>query len=358
MLHVLSPGMPGRPGSLGRTSDAMNETTMIDRSLPLVDLHRHLDGCVRLETILDLGRRHALPLPAWDVEGLRPHTQVSGRQPGVMEFITKFRWMTGVMVDLDAVRRIARENVEDARREGLDHVELRFSPWFMAEPHGLDPAGVVEAVADGVATAARDLGQRVGLIGILSRTYGPVVASRELDALLAHRDRLVAVDLAGDEAAFPGGLFVEHFRRVRDAGLHVTIHAGEADGAYSVRQAVEQLGAERIGHAVRAVDDPALLDLMAARGVAIEANLTSNVQTSTVTDYASHPLRRFLERGLLATINTDDPGISGITLVHEYETAAPAAGLTPAQIRQAQRNAVEASFLDPGERRALLDRAT
>jgi adenosine deaminase len=255
------------------------------------------------------------------------------------------------------VRRIAWENVEDARREGLDYVELRFSPWFMAEPHGLDPAGVVEAVADGVAAGARDLGQRVNLIGILSRTYGPVVAARELDALLAHRDRLVAIDLAGDEARFPGGLFTGHFRRVRDAGLRVTVHAGEADGARSVRQAIEELGAERIGHAVRAPEDPALLDLMAERGVAIEANLTSNVQTSSVPDYASHPLRRFLERGLLATINTDDPGISGITLAHEYEVAAPAAGLAPEQVRQAQRNSVAVAFLSSGEREALLSRA-
>jgi len=327
---------------------------MIDRSLPFIDLHRHLDGCVRLETMLELGRRHHVPLPAWDVEGLRPHTQVNGRQRGVMEFIAKFRWMTGVMVDLDAVRRIARENVEDARREGLDHVELRFSPWFMAEPHGLDPAGVVEAVADGVAAAVRDLGQRASLIGILSRTYGPIVAARELDALLAHRDRLVAVDLAGDEARFPGELFVGHFRRVRDAGLHVTVHAGEADGAHSVRQAIEDLGAERIGHGVHAVDDPDLLDLMAEQGVAIEANLTSNVQTSTVPGYADHPLKRFLQRGLIATINTDDPGISGITLAYEYDVAAPAAGLLPEEIRQAQRNAVEASFLTPAERQALL----
>jgi adenosine deaminase len=331
---------------------------MIDRSLPFIDLHRHLDGCVRPETILELGRRHGVPLPAWDVAGLRPHITVDGRQPGVMEFIAKFRWMTGVMADLDAVRRIAWENVEDARREGLDYVELRFSPWFMAAPHGLDPAGVVEAVADGVAAAARDLGQRVNLIGILSRTYGPLVAARELEALLAHRDRIAALDLAGDEAGFPGELFVEHFRRARDAGWHVTVHAGEAAGAHSVRQAVEELGAERIGHAVHALEDPPLLDLMAERGVAIEANLTSNVQTSTVSDYASHPLRRFLERGLLATINTDDPGISGITLAHEYEVAAPAAGLAPEQIRQAQRNAAAAAFLAPGEREALLNRGS
>ena len=326
---------------------------MIDPTFPLIDLHRHLDGSVRLATILDLGRQHNLPLPAWDMEGLRPHVQVTEPQPGVLAFITRFRWMTGVMVDTEAVRRIAYENVEDARGEGLAYVELRFSPWFMAEPHGLDPAAGVEAVADGVAAGARDCGARVGLIGILSRTYGPGIAARELDALLAHRAKLVALDLAGDEVRWPGEHFVGHFRRARDAGLHVTVHAGEADGAHSVRQAIEGLGAERIGHAARAVEDPALLDLMAQRGIAVECNLTSNVQTSTVPDYRSHPLRRFLEHGLLATINTDDPGISGITLKHEYEVAAPAAGLSPGQIRQAQRNALEVAFLAPADRAAL-----
>ncbi len=330
---------------------------MIDRTLPLIDLHRHLDGSVRLETILDLGRRHGLPLPAWDVEGLRPHTQVSGRQPGVMEFIAKFRWMTGVLADPEACRRVARENVEDARAEGIDYIELRFSPCFMAEPHGLDPAEVVEAVAEGAEAGAREQGVGVGLIGILSRTYGPDAAWRELEALLAHRERFVALDLAGDEARWPGELFVEHFRRARAAGWRVTVHAGEAAGPESVWQAIEGLGATRIGHGVRAVEDPRLLDHMVARRIGIEANLTSNVQTSTVRDYASHPLRLFLERGLLATINTDDPGISAIDLAHEYERAAPAAGLGPAAIRQAQANALETAFLDAGEKRRLRERA-
>ena len=122
---------------------------MIDPTLPLIDLHRHLDGNVRLETILDLSRQHGLPLPVWDVEGLRPFIQVTEPQPGVMAFIAKMRWMTDVLVNYDACRRVAYENIADAQHEGLDYVELRFSPWFMAESYGLDPAGMVEAVADG-----------------------------------------------------------------------------------------------------------------------------------------------------------------------------------------------------------------
>jgi adenosine deaminase len=323
---------------------------MIDPALPLLDLHRHLDGSVRLETLLDLGLKHNLPLPARDLDGLRPHVQVTEPQPGLRAFLARFKWMTTVLVDLDACRRIAYENVEDAKREGIDYLELRFSPWFMAEPHHLDPAGVVEALADGVASGARAFGVRVNLIGILSRHYGPEIAQRELAAILHHRQRFVALDLAGDEGNWPGELFVEHFRRAREAGLQVTVHAGEGAGPESVWQAIRELGATRIGHAARAADDPALLDFMAEHHIGIEANLTSNVQTSTVRDYASHPLKAFLERGLLATLNTDDPGISAIDLPHEYNVAAPQAGLTREQIAQAQRNALEIAFLSDDER--------
>lgn len=327
---------------------------MINPNLPFIDLHRHLDGSTRLETILDLGRKHNLPLPAWDVESLRPHVQVTDPQPGVMAFLEKYKWLIAVLVDYDACRRVAYENVEDLLREQIDYAELRFSPWFMAEGNGLDPQGVVEAVVDGVEAGVRDFGVPVQLIGILSRTYGPEIGNRELQSLLAYKDHLAAVDLAGDEARFPARLFVDHFKKVRDAGLQVTVHAGESDGADSIRDAVELLGAARIGHAVHAFESPAVIEMLRSRHIGIETNLTSNVQTSTVESFAAHPLRRFLEAGLLATINTDDPGISAITLKHEYLVAAPAAGLTRRQIHQAQANALETAFLHPLDKQTLL----
>jgi adenosine deaminase len=194
----------------------------------------------------------------------------------------------------------------------------------------------------------------VNLIGIISRTYGTEIARRELAALLEWKDQIVAIDLAGDEAAFPGELFIDHLEIARDAGWKVTIHAGESSGPASVRQAIQDLGADRIGHAVSAVEDPSLMELMAEKGIGIEANLTSNIQTSTVPDYTSHPLRQFLEFGLCGTINTDDPKISRIDIKYEYEVAAPAAGLSIDQIHQAQRNALQAAFLSEQEKERLL----
>ncbi|HOV06596.1 MAG TPA: adenosine deaminase, partial [Anaerolineaceae bacterium] len=139
---------------------------MISKDLPLIDLHKHLDGSIRLETILDLGLKHNLPLPATTLDGLRPFVQVSTPQPGVMKFIEKFKWMTGVLVDYDACRRVAYENIEDAFLEGIDYIELRYSPWFMAEAHHLSPEGVIEAVSDGIQTGEQDFNIKVNQLGI------------------------------------------------------------------------------------------------------------------------------------------------------------------------------------------------
>ena len=320
---------------------------------PLLDLHRHLDGSVRLETILDLGRLHKIPLPGNSLDELRPHVVVTTPQPGLIEFLAKFKWMTAVLADYDACRRVARENVEDAHREGIRYIELRFSPAFMADAHNLDPSRVTAAVIEGAREGEAVSGVKANLIGILTRTYGPVRARRELRALLDHKNEITALDLAGDEGNWPAELFVEHFKEGRGAGWQVTVHAGEAAGAQSIVTAIEQLGATRIGHAVRAAEDAAVMDLLRERRIGIEANLTSNVQTSTVPDYASHPLKKFLESGLLATINTDDPGISGIDLAYELDVAAPAAGLNESQVIRALENAWEIAFLGPEEKARL-----
>jgi adenosine deaminase len=322
---------------------------------PLVELHRHLDGNVRIETVLDLARRHGLELPAWTVEGLRPYVQITEREPSLVHFIAKFALLRRVMVDYDAVRRIVRENLEDAAREGIDYIELRFSPYFMGEEHGLDTFGVVDAVCDALEEGRGTIPVRAKLIGIISRHYGPETGRVELAAAIRGRERgVVALDLAGDEAHFPGELFVRHFQEAREAGLRTIAHAGEAAGAASVRQAVLGLGAERIGHGIRAIEDPAVLDLLAERQVPLEVCPTSNLHTSTVPDYRSHPLPALLRRGLRCTLNTDDPSISGLDLAHEYRVAAGELGLSAAEIRRMQETAVEAAFLTPTEREELL----
>ncbi|MDF3827725.1 MULTISPECIES: adenosine deaminase [unclassified Pseudocitrobacter] len=326
---------------------------MIDTTLPLTDIHRHLDGNIRAQTILDLGRQHNLTLPASSLEALIPHVQVTSNEPDLVSFLSKLDWGVKVLANLDACRRVAYENIEDAARNGLHYVELRFSPGYMAMTHQLQVEGVVEAVIAGVREGCRDFNVEARLIGIMSRTFGETACLRELDALLAHRDGITALDLAGDELGFPGSLFLSHFNRARDAGLRITVHAGEAAGPESIWQAIRELGAERIGHGVKAVEDAALMEFLAKQRIGVESCLTSNIQTSTVPSLAQHPLKIFLEHGVLASINTDDPAVQGIDIQHEYRVAAPAAGLTPAQIRQAQINGLEIAFLSEAEKSAL-----
>jgi adenosine deaminase len=324
-------------------------------NLPLIELHRHLDGSVRLSTILELARENNVVLPAWEVERLRPYVQITEKQPGVMAFITKFKYMTAVMVNQACCYRIAYEAVEDLKNEQIDYAELRFSPWFMAEANALDASAVVEGVVQGVKDASRVFNLPVGLIGILSRTYGAEVAWKELTALQSCRDDILALDLAGDEIHFPGELFVDHFKKARDLGWQVTVHAGEACGPQSIWQAILELGAQRIGHAVSAFQDPVLIEYLREHQIGIESSLTSNIQTSTVEDYLLHPLKRFLEEDIQATINTDDPGISAVTLDDEYVRAFHEAGLTEQQLQQVQLNAIRQAFLSEEQKKELLN---
>ncbi|MGF1903852.1 adenosine deaminase [Aliivibrio salmonicida] len=330
---------------------------MITKTLPLTDLHRHLDGNIRIETILDLGQKFGLALPAYDLEALRPHVQIVEVEPSLVAFLSKLDWGVAVLGDLDACRRVAYENVQDAMNAQIDYAELRFSPYYMAMKHNLSIAGVVEAVVDGVEAGCRDFGIKTNLIGIMSRTFGQEACQKELDGLLSQKNKLVAIDLAGDELGQPGDRFVNHFKQVRDADLRVTVHAGEAAGAESMWQAINELGAIRIGHGVKAVEDPKLLEFLAKNNIGIESCLTSNIQTSTVASFESHPIKTFLEYGVKVCLNTDDPAVEGIELPHEYNVAAPKVGLTQEQIRQIQINGLELAFLSDAEKQALRDMA-
>ncbi|RAT12821.1 MULTISPECIES: adenosine deaminase [Lonsdalea] len=332
---------------------------MIDPHIPLTDIHRHLDGNIRPQTILELGRQFNIALPGQDLESLRPHVQIVDNEPDLLSFLKKLDWGVNVLGSLDACRRVAYENVEDAIRAGLDYAELRFSPYYMAQAYQLPLEGVVEAVIDGIQAGCRDNDDKVmiRLMGIMSRTFGTQACQQELSSLLAYKDSITALDLAGDELGYPGELFTDHFRQARDAGWHISVHAGEAAGAESIWQAINQLGAERIGHGVAAIVDRKLMEYMAEHQIGVESCLTSNIQTSTVHSLLAHPLVHFLRHGMLATINTDDPAVQGIEIEHEYNIAAPQAGLTPENIHQAQENGLTVSFIGEQEKEQLRRKA-
>ena len=327
---------------------------MIKSTLPLLDLHRHLDGNIRPATIWQLANQNEITLPTNNLEAFIPYVQIQDSEANLLAFLKKLDWGVAVLKNLDDIKRVAYENVEDAFNAGLTYAELRFSPYYMAMNNNLLIADVVDAVIDGVKLGMKSFNVKINLIGILSRTFGVKQCQLELDALLAHKDNLVAIDLAGDEYNFPGELFVEHFKQVQNSGLHVTVHAGEAGNSQSVWQAITELGATRIGHGVATINDEKLMTYMLNHNIAIESCLTSNYQTGTVNDLSQHPLKGFLDFGIKACLNTDDPAVQGIELKHEFDVAINTLQFSQNEINQLQKNAIEVSFLSANEKNSLL----
>ncbi len=327
---------------------------MFNKQLPLVDLHRHLDGNIRPKTIWQLAQQNDIKLPADNFEDFLPFVQITDSEADLVSFLKKLDWGVGVIKTLDDVVRIGYENVEDAFKANIDYAELRFSPYYISMTHNLPIKGVVASIIEGVNIGRKNFKIKINLIGILSRTFGVDCCQDELNALLAYKDDLVAIDLAGDEYNFPGHLFESHFEQVRDAGLKVTVHAGEAAGPESVWHAIEKLGATRIGHGVACAKDEKLMTYMAQHKIGIESCLTSNYQTGTINDLSSHPIQKFLANGLTVCLNTDDPAVENIELGYEFSLATNTVGLNIDQISQLQKNAVHMSFLSDQEKNALL----
>ncbi|MFB0980181.1 MAG: adenosine deaminase [Alteromonadaceae bacterium] len=326
---------------------------MHNKQLPLIDLHRHLDGNIRPQTVWQLAKKNNILLPEDNFEDFLPHIKITHNEADLLAFLKKLDWGVKVLSTLDDVVRIGFENVEDACLANIDYAELRFSPFYIAMTHQLPIEGVVEAIIEGIKQGCKKYPTKINLIGILSRTFGVENCETELNAILAHKDSITALDLAGDEYNFPGTLFERHFKKASDAGLQITVHAGEAAGPESVWHAIEKLGATRIGHGVACVKDQKLMDYMLKHKIGIESCLTSNYQTGTIKDLSNHPIKTFLANGLNVCLNTDDPAVENIELKDEFNLATDLLKLSEKQITQLQNNAIDMSFLSNKEKESL-----
>lgn len=325
------------------------------RRWPKVDLHCHLEGALRPETVLDLFRKNHRRFQDTPVAALRPRIQVNGTERNLFDFLAKFDFFMPSLETEDDLWRIVIEAVEDAHRDGVVYLELRFCPHFIADHAGLSPRGVVEAVVMGKGMAERRFPTRVELIVIIPQYGGERVGEEAVDLALAFRDRGTrGVDIAGDIRQIDLAHYARVCRRAAAEGLGVTIHAGEIAPAESVRTAVMELGASRVGHGIRAVEDEAVMDLLRERKVLLEVCVTSNLQTRAAASLAEHPLRRLIESGVRVSVNTDDPGISAITLSHEYATLAQGLGFDPSLFLRMNLDALAAAFTTAARSNELL----
>jgi adenosine deaminase len=325
-------------------------------ALPKVDLHRHLEGSLRLGTLSDIAQEHGIDLPSYDIERLRPFVTVTDDEPDFHSFLQKFSLLRRFYTTQAAIERVAYEAVADAAADNIKYLELRFNPVALARVQGFSLDEVTTWVCNAVARAQRDYEVRANLILQIGRDERVETASRITDVAVAHRDRGVAgLDLAGDEVGYPAHVFAEVFRRGRKEGLNITVHAGEAGRAENVREAIELLGAQRIGHGVRAIEDSNVLELIRERGVTLEVCPTSNLQTGVVSRFDTHPLPDLLALKLRVTINTDDPSVSDTTLTDEYVVAVAAMGITLEQLKRTIVMAAEGTFQPPDERDRLVE---
>jgi adenosine deaminase len=322
------------------------------RRVPKVDLHRHLEGAVRLSTVFELSREAGLPLPADTVEGLSAHALIREPVDDLEAALRAFALTQNAVRTYDAVRRITREAIEDLAAENTRLAELRFSPHFLCEPGGLDWDLALEAILEGRADAERDgRDVAVGFIAIFSRNYGEESGRRTVEFAVRHRERLVGFDVAGPEVGFPPRMYEELLRPLRGSGLGLTVHYGESGPPDYPREAIERLEPARLGHGLSVAWDPAVTRLAAEREVTLEMCPTSNWLTKGVASVRQHPIGRLLRSGLRVTLNTDDPGLMGIDLVHEWDVARDHLEFRAADFAAVTRNALEASFL-PDEEKA------
>ena len=325
-------------------------------SWPKIDLHRHLEGSLRLSTLAEIAREHGVDLPSWDIEKLRPYVQVVDDPPGFQSFLSKFRLLRRFYSTYEAVMRVAYEAVADAAADNVKYLELRFNPVALSKVQGYDYADVAEWVIAGTELAQHDYDIQVRLIAQIGRDESLEVAWQVAQLAAACQARsFVGIDLAGDEINYPAGHFAPVFQWAKGQGLYITIHAAEAGRATNVREAIQLLGADRIGHGVRAWEDPSVVDVLIKTQVPLEMCPTSNLHTGVISNLARHPLSTYQQLGIRVTINTDDPSISNTTLTDEYLVAARGMGIPLHAIQQMILTAAQAAFLPAAEREALVE---
>ena len=325
------------------------------RRLPKAELHCHLDGSVRPETMIELAREYNVVLPADDADELREYMRVDDAR-NLEDYLLRFDTTLSVMQTEESLERIAYELAVDVAAEGVRYIEMRFAP-PLNTLQGLSLEQAVEAPLRGIRRAERELDITARVIVCSLRHYDPMLSMELAKLAVAYKDSgVVGFDLAGGEFGNPASRHAAAFDYCTEHGLACTCHAGEGDGPDSIRQAVHDCHAHRIGHATRLLEDPALAEEVHERGIALELCLTSNVQTRATERYETHPLKQFLARGMNVCLNTDNRLMSGTTLVDEYHHAATSCDCTFDELAGMALDSFRSSFLPETEKLAMVAR--
>jgi adenosine deaminase len=336
-----------------------NESSAVDRALlsklPKVDLHVHLDGSVKPETLKELALEQSATLPIHSDAELLSCMQVNEQCESLTQYLSKFSFVLPYMQTGKALERVAYELVEQASKERVKYVEVRFAPQL----HRLQNLSIHEAiyhVVKGLERGEQTFGTIARAIVICLRSHPHEMNIHVVqEAARFYNKGVVAVDLAGDEASFPAKLFRRLFEEAGRLGLPITIHAGEAAGAENVQVAITELGAMRIGHGVRMLENPEVVQLVKEKRIPLEMCPLSNIQTKAVSGWDTYPIRCYMEQGIVVTVNTDNMTVSDTTILKEYEQLIDHFGFTLPEIATIIMNGVKAAFLEDEEKLLLIE---
>lgn len=310
------------------------------------ELHRHLDVSLRLSTLLELAKARGLEPKSTSLERFREKVVLTKPLTDLNAVLATFELFPKVLDRPDSLERVAFEATQDCWNEGTRKVEFRFSPSFVTDASKMSWEDALASFERGLARARQLHPElKVGLVCIASRDFGPDAVDETVEFYLKHQARFVGLDLAGPEVDYPCRLFEASFSKARKKGSRITVHAGEASGPENIWEAIECLGAQRIGHGIAAIQDPQLMEHLAKYRICLEMCPTSNWLTQAVPSLAEHPLPRVLRAGVPVCINTDDPAVFGVTLPHEFQVCREQMGLTESEIALTRKHASEASFL-------------
>ena len=324
--------------------------------IPKTEIHIHLEGAIRTQTIIDIAKEYNLKLPSYEVSELDKHVKIYDQMRDLETVLAAFAIFQNSITSPKVVERIAWELFEDSARQNIKLLEVRFSPDWAFHGHHLNWDKCLEGLLRAKEQAEREFDMAIGYIAITSRSMGPKSCVKTVDWAIRHKNEFVGVDLADSERDFPLREFIQPIQQAKEAGLKVTIHTGEDTPASFVKETIELANPDRIGHGIHAVEDMQVVELVKERGITLEINPWSNYLTNSVRTIEEHPLRKLFDLGVRVTINSDDPEVLETNLNNEYRIAHEVLGMSMEDISTCNRYAFDASFLDVAKKQRIWEK--
>src|SRR5215213_9954992 len=313
--------------------------------IPKTEIHCHLEGAIRTQTIIDVANEYGLKLPSHEVDELDKHVKVYEQMQSLEAVLAAFAIFQNSITSPEVVERIAWELFEDSARQNIKLFEVRFSPDWAFHGHNLDWDACLEGLLRAKERAETEFEMAIGYIAITSRSRGPESCVKTVNWSIRHKEHILGIDLADSERDFPLRDFLPSVMMAKDAGLKVTIHTGEDTPASFVKEVIQLASPDRIGHGIHLIEDRQVVELIKARDITLEVNPWSNFLTNSVRTIEEHPLKRLFDLGVKVTINSDDPEVLETNVNNEYRIAHEMLGMSLEEIATCNRHAYEASFI-------------